>query len=397
MSDPSVDLAKVMVHIVRQLLNSIPSTRIIYRQESVMEIAKLPLTICSEQVIPVQAMGYYKISKNPTDETKNLMSLYAHRKDKKDQSFKEFFYEHYKSVNCTKTPIMHMSGLNGNPVYPVTYDYARSVLIFCKPWNGINKDLQKDKELVKQEFMEYIESTNCPMSVKQAYLRAKMRYNNGREIIDMKKEDDEFLQDINNTDDIELKRLIEFSNSFARDASDVYKIGQYKLNIGRNFNWSKDKVESNGKNWLYNIIQSSENPNGTTLLDDGRPIIDNSTITFPTLSNGKEYSSNNLIGRQQTVLCTIFDNLTKWLKYTKGESQSYQPLRMTVLGKGGTGKSFVINTIVTEIRKFFRKNDVVIVTAPTGAAAFNVRGQTIHREFGITKTKKKQTDLSKEC
>ena len=47
------------------------------------------------------------------------------------------------------------------------------------------------------------------------------------------------------------------------------------------------------------------------------------------------------------------------------------------------GKSVLINTLVPCIRKIFKNNDTVFVKAPTGAAAYNVRGSTIHREFKI--------------
>ena len=57
---------------------------------------------------------------------------------------------------------------------------------------------------------------------------------------------------------------------------------------------------------------------------------------------------------------------------------------MTVLGKGGTGKSFLINTIVSEIQQYFQTNESVLIVAPTGTAAYNVGGQTLHREFGIS-------------
>jgi hypothetical protein len=56
-----------------------------------------------------------------------------------------------------------------------------------------------------------------------------------------------------------------------------------------------------------------------------------------------------------------------------------KPLRMTVLGCAGSGKSVLINTLVGCIRKMF--NNSVFVTAPTGAAAYNVGGQTTDREL----------------
>jgi predicted GTPase len=48
---------------------------------------------------------------------------------------------------------------------------------------------------------------------------------------------------------------------------------------------------------------------------------------------------------------------------------------MTIMGAAGTGKSVLINTLVTVLRVMFDDNDVVHVAAPTGTAAFNVGGE----------------------
>ena len=78
--DPSVDADNIILHVIRKILNYIPTTRIVYRQESVMDIARLPLTTSSEQIVPVHAIGYYRIDDTPSKQS--LMSLYAHRKTK---------------------------------------------------------------------------------------------------------------------------------------------------------------------------------------------------------------------------------------------------------------------------------------------------------------------------
>ena len=53
LKEPSIDLENAVLHIVQKVLNSIPTTPIVHRQEAMMEIAKLPLTKCSEQLVPV--------------------------------------------------------------------------------------------------------------------------------------------------------------------------------------------------------------------------------------------------------------------------------------------------------------------------------------------------------
>ena len=62
----------------------------------------------------------------------------------------------------------------------------------------------------------------------------------------------------------------------------------------------------------------------------------------------------------------------------------FKPLRITINGQGGSGKSVVINTLVSIIRRMFKNNDVVKVVAPTGVAAFNVDGETLHHLFGMS-------------
>ena len=49
----------------------------------------------------------------------------------------------------------------------------------------------------------------------------------------------------------------------------------------------------------------------------------------------------------------------------------FVPLRMTVHGKPGTGKSVVIKTLQSLCFKIFGTHDCVKVCAPTGGAAFN--------------------------
>ena len=54
------------------------------------------------------------------------------------------------------------------------------------------------------------------------------------------------------------------------------------------------------------------------------------------------------------------------------------------MGCGGTGKSFIINTIISIMRNMTQMNDTVKVGAPSGAAAYNVQGSTLHRLLGIS-------------
>ena len=61
-----------------------------------------------------------------------------------------------------------------------------------------------------------------------------------------------------------------------------------------------------------------------------------------------------------------------------------KPLRMFVSGVGGTGKSFLIETIKALVNCIWSLDGLLCaVAAPTGLAAFNVGGVTIHRLFQL--------------
>ena len=60
---------------------------------------------------------------------------------------------------------------------------------------------------------------------------------------------------------------------------------------------------------------------------------------------------------------------------------------MFVSGVGGTGKSFLIEAIKAQVAEIWNKDDPDVVTCavtvPTGLAAFNVGGVTVHRLFQL--------------
>ncbi|XP_018362178.1 PREDICTED: ATP-dependent DNA helicase pif1-like [Trachymyrmex cornetzi] len=74
----------------------------------------------------------------------------------------------------------------------------------------------------------------------------------------------------------------------------------------------------------------------------------------------------------------IFDRVCQVLQ------NKNQILRLYVSGEGGTGKSFLIETIKHWIRIHLEK--MTALSAPTGIATFNIDGLTIHRMFQLPVT-----------
>ncbi|XP_025267781.1 ATP-dependent DNA helicase PIF1-like [Camponotus floridanus] len=72
----------------------------------------------------------------------------------------------------------------------------------------------------------------------------------------------------------------------------------------------------------------------------------------------------------------IFDTITNGIF-----DENSDVFRLYVSGEGGTGKSFLIKAIRFWIKKYMGKDTAI--TAPTGIAAFNIDGLTIHRLFQL--------------
>ena len=99
----------------------------------------------------------------------------------------------------------------------------------------------------------------------------------------------------------------------------------------------------------------------------------------------EDYSIDTCRDEQKDVLSYILQYFKTWYESDKtSESlKAMTPLRMTLCGVAGSGKSTLINTLVTAIRKITQKTNSVYVCGPTGSAAFNAGGETCHRLCNI--------------
>ena len=135
-------------------------------------------------------------------------------------------------------------------------------------------------------------------------------------------------------------------------------------------------------NWLSNVLkkklEEEENESFETELE------------IPKTLDGKEYTVNNLKADQQEVLSYVLSKLQNWTCL----KETFSPLRMTISGEAGSGKSVFIHTLVTIIRNMFQMNDSAIVAGPTGCSAFNAGGKTLHSLFGIRGDETKNFELS---
>ena len=78
------------------------------------------------------------------------------------------------------------------------------------------------------------------------------------------------------------------------------------------------------------------------------------------------------------VICAL-EAIVKFLTY----DPTYKPLQAKVIICGGTGKSYIINTLISMVRQYTKCNDTVKVAAPSGGAAYNVSRCTLHQCLNI--------------
>ena len=80
--------------------------------------------------------------------------------------------------------------------------------------------------------------------------------------------------------------------------------------------------------------------------------------------------------------------IKQWISYNRkisnqDHSENFEPLHLTVGGKGGSGKTTLIRTLLTYVRKMFDNNKTAMLAAPTGASSYVGGGLTMHRLFSL--------------
>jgi hypothetical protein len=109
-------------------------------------------------------------------------------------------------------------------------------------------------------------------------------------------------------------------------------------------------------------------------------------LLIPKKNDGSRFELCDLQGDQRHVAAYVLEKLFFWIRDIERDDvdvSQLKPLRMTVVGAAGTGKSVLINALVTVLREMFQSTDSVFVGAPTGSAAFKAFGETMHRLFSI--------------
>ena len=362
------------------------SKRLISIQEAVHEIDRLSLTLCSDVITYVSIQSCLKLRKSSDPKPNDLVYCYATRDEKHSRlSLDEYFYKVWCKQKFMCDPdsdrvlnrILLPRGLNCRPRYPIDFDYARGMLIMHKPWSFKNPLCTRDKQKTIDTFKHMLDMRVVPTNVVTEYDRA-VRYAHEKRIEVVAKQGT--IQADVNIDDLDPDDADQFLNWFHSSQLTDTKTNPIlaentTVDIGLNHDWSESFFQGERDTTMpgeeYTIMLRDE---VIKLLND-----ENAPAEIPTKSDGTKYSIDDLSDEQRMIVLATIDTVVKFLE----NDEDYKPLRATITGMGGCGKSHIINTIISIIRQMTNSNNTVQVAAPSGSAAYNVKGCTLHSLLGI--------------
>ncbi len=337
------------------------------------------------------AQGQTLQYENDKSSSKDLITIFRNQdKQHYHYSLEQYFYSVFtqstfkKGDDNTNTQEMNIDpdqhrilipkGMNCKLQFPVDYDYARGMLIMHKLWhkNMTLERLLKNKQNTINEFLQMIDAKEVPTSVQAWYLTAlKYATNKTKKLEVLVKEGvnhPEF-EDKNNDEETNQRITGWLHGSHLKDNKLLSNsINNITVDIGKNKDLSITDYEQtrqttiDEKEYLTQITNMYYNNNKS--IDTAK------TLKIPMTKNGEEYSINSLASEQKKVVLDVIDTIIKFL----WNQESYIPFHATVVSCGGTGKSNIINTILTIVRKLTKRNTTILVGASSGAAAYNVQG-----------------------
>lgn len=344
----------------------------------------------------------------------DLIGSYRNRPPSESHlTLEQYFYDSFRKKGFfedsdskrKKYRILIPKGLQCRPSYPVTYQYARGMLVMHRPWSKREGEeltpILKDKNATIRIFMEMLGQRKLPLYVLAEYdrvVRNSLRYRFECIAKEGKHSDpclDELDEDMAG-DVLHMEHSRHLSSGSGMRSSTQFN--ELHADIGMDHDWSQP---------FFTGSRSRSIMDGSLYVDylkdffysDQRHQNDTGPI-LPRNKQGQLYKLEDLNQQQQVIVLKALDTMIKFLT----NDPEYIPFRATIVGPGGTGKSHIINTLITLVRQMTHCTDTVQVAAPSGGAAYNVQGCTLHRLLSLSVDKKilcndlsddKQTELSK--
>ena len=384
----------------RKIFNTFMTDRIISKAESSCDILNLPLYKCTEIFRSIPLSTYTKIiqkkTQNRQGKYRNIVSEYSARTKEFHISLSEFFYKANKPSesstsdknrllkrdNLAKTIIAHPTGLQNSASFPITWQYAKAALILHKPWNKRNRlacdsfNQTKHNQInIINEYLSFLQEKNCPKELRLQFEVAKESYERSikQRQCAHNLDGEAFVFDENITQ--AAKEMIQSQLSFNNMFSEL------GLERGEDYQWDKPttthEFKLDDRDWIDTAkLEYEQHQYNQKILPKKS---DNSSYILEDIENNNE---------QSNIVYSVIQKIKEWIEFekmnTNDSEKKFEPLYITVQGAGGTGKSRTINVIITMIEQIFPTEKVTVVSAPTGAAAYNIGGSTCHRQFHVS-------------
>ena len=215
----------------KHIMNKTVSKRLISKQEAMVLLGSLDLTLCSETVESVSISN--SLSLRNADEKsvdKTFITKYKKRPLSEDNcSLHTFFHRTKNGHTNTGAIIPHFVGVNGTPTFPVSETYARHVIIVYKSW----REYPKNVDWIF-EFDNFITSRHCPDSARMGYERVVCRYYDKMMHYDPKASEPDHSKNPTCDDDLGLIALLGLNKPNNTDAETALLHG---LDLGTDFVW----------------------------------------------------------------------------------------------------------------------------------------------------------------
>lgn len=230
-----------VIRSARQILNRSTAHHTIPKQECMVELAELPLVLCSEDFETVNLSGSYKLTSSTH---RDLLSRYR-KEAPQDHSLSlhDFVTATLRKRRKNDSIIPHYVGASGQPKYPPTKEYAMATLLVYKPWASSTPPCLSDTQWL-DEFRTFVASPECPKSVALEYARVKERYESKRPEEAVATEEC-YDRDINVDMDETTKDILGIITRHTASTDPYFTMQDYRFERGLSYDWSKRFLVSN--------------------------------------------------------------------------------------------------------------------------------------------------------
>jgi hypothetical protein len=358
-SIPSIDTTSL----IKKVLNRMSNSRIISKAEVSSLLLDLPLYKCTESFRHVPITPFVNIvekNKQQNSNYVNVIQKYMNRtlqdkdfslheftvkieenerlKNLQDNTNKSIQMDHLMLPYRMKKRVVHATGLNGFPVFPVTYSYAKSTLIMYKPWSKLDPlKFVCGQSSIIDEFLQFLGEDSTPISVKLQYQIA--RESHYRRNANRDPDDSHENKIIENGTDIpeEIQDLLNAANTFY----DHQNLDQLDRGLSYDFTKIYDGFdhELSGASDMKCIIEEA---------------LENSlyNVDVPTV-NGKKMNIQMVDSDevQSKIIYSVFQKLKEWVEIRRNDERHASLTVSTIfLAFHGFFREYSLKNLVLEIR-----------------------------------------------